>query len=502
MKNTTNYSKLFWAIAFLIAFIKVAFTLRPEINLFTEEAQYWLWSQNLAWHYYSKPPLIAIFNKISTSLLGVTEFAIRINAILLGIGTSWVVFLFTDYLYQSKRIAFWASILVMSMPFWLLFSTFHLTDSELVFFWILSLYWAYRGLNEQKISWWILAGLASGIGLMAKSIMIVIGPLILSYLILTHQWKKNQMAFFLFLFFGAVGFVPGFIWNWQNDFSTYRHLASLGGVSGNAEGFQFFKWLPRIGEYLAGQFAMISVFLLPIVFSSFKSLKSSLDAKTIFLLMPVIFSWLGFGLLTFFNDVEANWPAFAYVTLPIFMSKWISEQSLRWEKFRNVGVAFSFCLPLILVLPDYLPFKNSKAIKSVEIRSFKRLAGYSVLGQRVDFLKDSLKIVEPIIFSETYHMASELAFYLRDHPKTYTINVGARKNQFDLWDGIETNIGIQRQAIFVSWNLDSPGEVTRFERLVHEEIFEVTFRGESLRKAKIQIWENLLEYSPIRSDAF
>jgi hypothetical protein len=216
----------------------------------------------------------------------------------------------------------------------------------------------------------------------------------------------------------------------------------------------------------------------------------------------VIFSWLGFAMLTLFNDVEANWPAFAYVTLPIYLSKWVSEQSLKWEKVRNVGVAFSFCLPLVLVLPDYLPFKNNETFKSLEIRSFKRLAGYNVLGERIDFLKDSLKITEPIIFSETYHMASELAFYLKDHPKTYTINVGARKNQFDLWEGIETNIGIPRQAIFVSWNMDSPGGVTRFERLVHEEKFQVKFRGDSLRTAKIQIWENLLEYCPISSDAF
>jgi len=502
MENAKNYSRLFWGIAVFIGLIKVIFTLRPEINLYTEEAQYWLWSQNLAWHYYSKPPLIAVFNKLSTSIFGVTEFGVRVNAIVLGLGTSWIVFLFTDYLFENKKTAFWAAIFTMCMPFWILFSTFHLTDSELLFFWSLSLYWIYRGINEQKLSWWVFAGIATGLGLMAKSIMIVIGPMILLYLVGAGQWKENKRFFFIYLVISAVGFVPGLIWNWQNDFNTYKHLATLGGVSGSTEGFQIINWLVRFGEYLAGQLAMISLFLLPLIFHSIKSLKSSFDSKTAFLLMPVVFSWLGFGFLTLFNHVEANWPAFAYITLPIYLSNWLVKQELLWKKVRNVGIALSFSFPLILMMPDFCSIKNLEIIKTAERNSFRRLSGYNQLGKRIDFLLDSLAIEKPLVFSETYHMASELAFYLEDHPQTFTIDVGARKNQFDLWEGIENFIGIPKKAIFVSWNLDSPEEITHFEQLVYEEKMEVNFRGDSFRIGKIQIWENLLEYNPVRSEMF
>ncbi|NVK48773.1 MAG: hypothetical protein HWE09_03325, partial [Cyclobacteriaceae bacterium] len=68
--------------------MKIVFTLRPEIDLFTEEAHYWLWSQHLAWHYYSKPPLIALFNYLSTSIFGINELAVRITPAILGIGTA------------------------------------------------------------------------------------------------------------------------------------------------------------------------------------------------------------------------------------------------------------------------------------------------------------------------------------------------------------------------------------------------------------------------------
>ena len=88
MQRSASYNLYFWIISLLLVIAKVLFTLRPEIDLFTEEAQYWLWSQNMAWHYYSKPPLVAVLNYLTTDILGNTELGVRINAILCGVGIS------------------------------------------------------------------------------------------------------------------------------------------------------------------------------------------------------------------------------------------------------------------------------------------------------------------------------------------------------------------------------------------------------------------------------
>src|SRR5690606_37319573 len=106
------------------------------------------------------------------------------------------------------------------------------------------------------------------------------------------------------------------------------------------------------------------------------------------------------------------------------------------------------------------------------------------------------------VFSETYHMASELSFYLPDHPQTYMLNMGARKNQFDLWPGLEQFVGKQAVGIFVSWNFDSPGEFASFAELMYEEEVPVTFREGSLRVAKIQVWRELQQFKPYLSDTF
>lgn len=494
MKSNTNYQLYFWVVSVTLALAKIIFALRPEIGLFTEEAQYWLWSRNLAWHYYSKPPLIAIFNWFSTSMLGVNEFGVRINAIFLGIGTSWIVFKFTEYLYNSQKIAFWASLLMMSMPFWILFSTFHLTDSELTFFWILSLYLVFKGINENRRSWWILAGLAAGFGLMSKSIMIVIGPFVLVYLLLTHRFSQNWKNYLHFLFIGAIGFLPGLIWNWQNDFNTYKHLAFLSGMGSEGGSFNLNAWIIRFGAYWGGQIAMLSIFLFPVLIASVFTAYKKPDKENIFLLLPAITSFLGFGFITFFTDVEANWPVFAYSTFPIFFSKWIVEQSEKWLKLRNWGLAFGLGLPLLLLFPDFLPVEKMDSVKKVEKASFRRLIGYKQIANRIAFLRDSLDMNQTLIISESYHMASELAFYLPEHPQTYVINMGARKNQFDLWEGLENHQGKNQDGVFISWNKSSPEEVLIFDSLVYEEKILVKIHGDSLRSAKIQFWRNLKKY--------
>jgi len=69
-----------------VAVLKIVYTVANITDLSTEEAQYWLWSKNLDLSYYSKPPMVAYMNAVSTSILGDTEIGVRINAILLGFG--------------------------------------------------------------------------------------------------------------------------------------------------------------------------------------------------------------------------------------------------------------------------------------------------------------------------------------------------------------------------------------------------------------------------------
>ncbi|MEB2774030.1 glycosyltransferase family 39 protein [Algoriphagus sp. D3-2-R+10] len=501
MQSSLSYSIYFWITSLLLVIAKVVFTLRPEIDLFTEEAQYWLWSQNMAWHYYSKPPLVAALNYISTGILGNTELGVRINAILCGVGISWVTFLFGRHLY-SPKVGFWSAMILQAMPMWWLASTFHMTDSSLTFFWALSIYLAYRGVEDGQKSWWIYAGLATAFGLMAKMVMVLIFPFLLTYLLYTRIWKAYSKHYMIFILISLLGFIPALIWNWQNDFDTFKHLAALSGGGGKSEAFDAGQAVARFFEYLGGQLVMISIFLLPVFVAAFRSAMRITDKIKLYLILPAFLSWAGFAFLSLLTSIEVNWPVFAYSSLAILMAAWLGEQSFIWQKTRNWGVGLSIGLPLFFLLPDFTYMKSITAIKKAEKSAFRRMSGYQPLSDRLVMLQDSLRLEDAFVFSETYHMASELSFYLPEHPQTYMLNMGARKNQFDLWPGLEQFLGKDEVGIFVSWNHSSLGEFAEFQELMYEEEWPITFRDEPHRIAKIQIWRKLQKFNPYQSETY
>jgi 4-amino-4-deoxy-L-arabinose transferase-like glycosyltransferase len=496
MRPNLSYKTAFWIVSLAIVIAKVFFLFRSEIDLFTEEAQYWLWSRNLAWHYYSKPPLISYLNFASTSIFGVNEFGVRFNPIIFGFGTAYVTYRFGSYLYGEK-VGFWASLILQGMPFWWLISTFHTTDTSLTFFWSLMVYLLYRANKENKIKWWLFAGLAAAFGLMAKAAMVFAFPFLFLFLLQEGTLGKKWKKMLLFCFVMSLGFTPMLVWNFQNDFLTFKHLANLAGAGGEGDStFSLGKSLTQFAEYLGGQLAMVSVFLLPIVLGAIKNVFKYRGQEKFYLILPVLLTFVAFGFLSFMTEVLVNWPVFTYGTLSIIVSSWVVDQSQSMLKFRNWGVGISICLPLILILPDFTFFKSIPPISKGERQLFKRMSGYDPLAERIDFLRDSLALKETFVFSETYHMASELSFYLNDHPQTYMLNMGARKNQFDLWPGMEQFVGKEANGVFVSWNYDSPGKFAHFETLIYEEDFQIFFRGDSLRSAKIQVWKNLKEFDP------
>ncbi|MBN7814853.1 ArnT family glycosyltransferase [Algoriphagus pacificus] len=502
MKPKISYSAAFWIASLAIALAKIIFLLRPEIDLFTEEAQYWLWSKNLAWHYYSKPPLVAYLNFLSTSVFGINEFAVRLIPIIFGMGTSWITFRFGSYLHGEK-IGFWSAMILQAMPFWWMISTFHTTDTALTFFWTATFYLLFKALKENKKRFWVFAGITAAIGLMAKAAMLLVLPFLILYLIQEGKFGRRLKNLILFTLLLSLGFIPILVWNFQNDFITFKHLANLAGAGeGQSSAFSIGKSLESFGGYLEGQLAMVSVFLLPLIFGAIKQVFKFRSQEKFYLILPALLTFFGFGFLSLFKEALVNWPVFTYAGLAILSSAWVAEQTDFWRKMRNYGVAISLGLPLLILLPDITFFKSIPPIKKGEKQLFKRMSGYDPLAERVEFLQDSLQLDEVFIFSETYHMASELSFYLEAHPQTYMLNMGARKNQFDLWPGMEQFVGKDNTGIFVSWNYDSPGEFAEFDSLLYEEKFQVYFRGDSLRAAKIQVWKNLKEFNPYQPETY
>ena len=227
-----------------------------------------------------------------------------------------------------------------------------------------------------------------------------------------------------------------------------------------------------------------------------------MDHRLLFILLPVVLTWCLFLGISLVKRVEVNWPAFVYVPLPIAMTYAIRQQQ-GWFSYTKIATLVSGVLLVLIMYPapiDAIGFRN---VLRPEKDPFARLAGYRELGERVDHLIDSLGLAPHFVFSDSYHVASSLSFYMQGHPQTYNPNLGRRKNQFDLWPGLQQFEQRQFNGVFVKWGEEKiPAVEEAFEGLVYEEKLTAQYRGKVVRVFLIQVLENYRYLKELEVEAY
>ena len=127
-----NYFLFILCLFFLI--IKIIAIHLTNFDLFGDEAQYWLWSQNLDFGYYSKPPLLSWIIALVCSIFGNSIFVIKMIPVFLYCLTSYVVFLLSKKLFSNNEIACLTALTFFLMPAVSFSSFFISTDIILSFF--------------------------------------------------------------------------------------------------------------------------------------------------------------------------------------------------------------------------------------------------------------------------------------------------------------------------------------------------------------------------------
>src|SRR5262245_19870936 len=215
------------AIFVLITLVRLAGLATSDVDLFTDEAQYWSWSRELSWGYFSKPPLIAWIIHIAEAVCGSSEACVRAPSPIFYFGTCVIIYLIGRKLYGSV-VGFWVALLMM-FGIALEFSARIIsTDVPLVFFWALAL-WAYVNLLE-RVSWpWaVTLGAAICLGLLAKYAMayFVLGMLLAA--VLDHNARallRNRIVW-LALGVALIIAMPNLIWVLHHNFVTFRYVAN------------------------------------------------------------------------------------------------------------------------------------------------------------------------------------------------------------------------------------------------------------------------------------
>ncbi|GHG94287.1 ArnT family glycosyltransferase [Pseudodonghicola xiamenensis] len=249
------------AIIAAITVYRVILLAFSQAELFVDESQYWQWGQELAWGYYSKPPLIGWVLRAFTELGGDTTFWIRLPGPLFQAATA-LILMGAARQVTDRRAAAMVAIAFVTLPAVTAGAFLVSTDTILLPFFAGAL-WLYLRLTATSSAKAAIGlGLCLGLGMLAKYAAVYfilsagIGALVVPQARIA--WRDAGIAALVFL----VVIAPNVVWNLQNDLMTFSHTAdNVDWVRHSGLNLHFNKAL----EFLVSQFGVMG----PVFFGAF-----------------------------------------------------------------------------------------------------------------------------------------------------------------------------------------------------------------------------------------
>ena len=321
-----------WRGALLLAFgltaVRLVALFATPLELYPDEAQYWLWSRTLDWGYFSKPPMIAWTIWATTAIGGNSEAWVRLAAPLYHLGATLAVFGIGRRLYGGA-VGFAACALYALMPGVQISALAIATDAILLFYLSLSLL-AYVELpaaqGRRRLLTAAAFGAAVGLAFLSKyaAVYAIIGLTL--HLLISREarrvwdWKTAGVALGAFLLILS----PNLAWNAAHGFSTVQHTAANAAWGGR----KLFN-LPELGEFLVSQFGVFGPVPFAVLIGGLilLAVRKRLTPADLTLLCFCIPPFLIVTTQAFISRANANWSGAGYVAGSILVAAWL----IRWR---------------------------------------------------------------------------------------------------------------------------------------------------------------------------
>lgn len=326
-----KYAQMLSLMLIGLLFIRFTALFVAPWGLHGDEAQYWAWSQDPAFGYFSKPPMIAWVIGATTSIFGNAEWAVRLSAPFLHIATTVMIFL-TARRFFDPQVGFWAALIYTLMPAVWLSSYIMSTDAVLLLCWAVALH-AWACLRDSG-SWGrvLQLGLALGFGLLSKYAMAFMVPVLCLAVLFDRPSRKALLGIKGFVVAGLATIIltPNLMWNAANDFATISHTAenaNLGKDLFNPEEVIGF-WIDQFGVFGMVPFPMLLITI-------FVAFKDQLKRPAKWLAALATLPLLAITLEALLSRANANWAVTAYIAAPILVALWATQTARRlvWLKW-------------------------------------------------------------------------------------------------------------------------------------------------------------------------
>lgn len=391
---------MIWFIGFWLLTLFIKIGLSTLLPLAPDEAYYWVWSQHLQLSYFDHPGMVAWLLSLG-SIFSFLPHGERIPAILLNHSLLLIWWLILQRLWTADLTRKWL-LLVVASPFLGLGSILVTPDSPVLFFISLSLLFFIRQQSSRQWYWSLALGLSLGLGFCSKYHIVLLALSLLAYVALEKRWKTiKPQDWLLVILGGLVGCAPVLLWNFQNDFMSFKFQLN--------HGLGKDTWQPHwTSDYILGQILIFFPSLLFLFAKGFRYQKLRL------FFWVALIPWIFFFLSSFRGAVQGNWPIVAYHAALVL----VVGASQSWKHFKGL-IAFWLVAELIIVSQWIYPWWATAPDKLQEVHNIRSTI-------------EPLKAYRPL-YGGSYQISSILWYYSGE--PVYKLRQMSRFDFFDQIDG-------------------------------------------------------------------
>ncbi|MCV6585924.1 MAG: glycosyltransferase family 39 protein [Marinibacterium sp.] len=416
------------AIVAAVTLYRVLLLPHATADLFVDEAQYWLWGEELAFGYYSKPPLIGWVIRAFTELGGSdAAFWIRLPGPLFHGATALILMGFARRIMDPWP-AVLAGLVYLTMPAVALASLLISTDTILLPFFAGALWLWLLLVDRDRPGIALALGICLGLGMMAKYAAIYFILCSALAMLFVPQarigWRSVLMAA---LGFGLV-ILPNVIWNLQNDLVTLSHTAdnvdwvNEPGISLNVSGAL---------EFIGGQFGVLG----PVFFAAYllvvpMALRSADWTRRwlVWMSLPILLLVVGQALL---SKAFANWAATAYAAgIPLVVAMlWDRAGWARRAIWAGLAINGALALALPVVATQITSWTHEDGAPVLRNYTGRAELSRQIIDAAHETGADAVVAAHRHVLSDLFHTArdSDVTIYA-EPPQGYVPHYYAQKH--------------------------------------------------------------------------
>ncbi|HEU4338912.1 MAG TPA: glycosyltransferase family 39 protein [Planctomycetota bacterium] len=398
------------AVIGLLFALKVFLGARTELD--STEAYHWLYAQHPALGYYDHPGMIGWLIWLSTALFGDSPLGVRMFTFISSAVATWLVFLTGRRLYDERAGGLAAMLFAVTFGT-LKFGSMATPDAPLLLFWVAALWAMSHAIMGCRTSWWVTAGVFTGLALLSKYTAIFLPAGVFLFLLFSreHRFWLRRKEPYLAVFIALIVFSPTILWNAQHDWQSfdYQGVGRLQDqrpdVAANALGFarrQAEVMTPFVALWAWGA-ALLTIMKWPRVPWPSRFLTAA------GLPMLIAFSVVALG-----RSARGHWILPGAVALYLLVAV-VVVRGGRLGKWLIGGTVAVCMLGALAAAGGYLLSEQGEK------------HGWRALAKSVDELRPDF------VIAQDYHVAAHMAYHLRPRTSVDFTAVGWGGKSFQNW---------------------------------------------------------------------